>query len=409
MGKRQAISAGPQAGSSVSRRRAGEGGMIWYQTMSCRTDAAMNETFKTGRVLCRYRYDALDRIAVVDPEAQDVVSRFYQKNRLTVEIQGAVRRRVFHGEDRLLAEYKTEGSSVRADLLGTDMQGSVLEAVSGQERQSLAYNPYGHRAPGGPFSGFNGERADPVTGHYLLGNGYRAFNPVLMRFNSPDSLSPFGRGGLNAYAYCQGDPINRSDPGGHISSFRVPGLIMFPEKKFAFQRLPNEMVERIINYLPSTDLVALSKTSRTMGEKISGLLRVPRIDTDDPSALLTIQRNLKRGTGVPRNDALYREHVKAHIDHAAKSTDLRLSAEIASVDDDVQVFLNEVTGLQRARYADFKAKVDSGRKLYATSPDVLENIERVEHKLRELNKELNVLTRQRRNMQHLAVSIRSRL
>ncbi|KPW18600.1 YD repeat-containing protein [Pseudomonas cannabina pv. alisalensis] len=383
--------------------------MIWYQTMSCRTDAAMNETFKTGRVLCRYRYDALDRIAVVDPEAQDVVSRFYQKNRLTVEIQGAVRRRVFHGEDRLLAEYKTEGSSVRADLLGTDMQGSVLEAVSGQERQSLAYNPYGHRAPGGPFSGFNGERADPVTGHYLLGNGYRAFNPVLMRFNSPDSLSPFGRGGLNAYAYCQGDPINRSDPGGHISSFRVPGLIMFPEKKFAFQRLPNEMVERIINYLPSTDLVALSKTSRTMGEKISGLLRVPRIDTDDPSALLTIQRNLKRGTGVPRNDALYREHVKAHIDHAAKSTDLRLSAEIASVDDDVQVFLNEVTGLQRARYADFKAKVDSGRKLYATSPDVLENIERVEHKLRELNKELNVLTRQRRNMQHLAVSIRSRL
>ncbi|WP_459203166.1 RHS repeat-associated core domain-containing protein, partial [Pseudomonas fragariae (ex Marin et al. 2024)] len=73
---------------------------------------------------------------------------------------------------------------------------------------------YGHRAQGGPFSGFNGERADPVTGHYLLGNGYRAFNPVLMRFNRPDSLSPFGRGGLNAYAYCQGDPVNRSDPGG---------------------------------------------------------------------------------------------------------------------------------------------------------------------------------------------------
>ncbi|EGH35731.1 hypothetical protein PSYJA_44541, partial [Pseudomonas syringae pv. japonica str. M301072] len=38
-----------------------------------------------------------------------------------------------------------------------------------------------------------------MTGHYLLGNGYRAFNPVLMRFNSPDSLSPFGEGGVNAY------------------------------------------------------------------------------------------------------------------------------------------------------------------------------------------------------------------
>ncbi|WP_434706426.1 RHS repeat-associated core domain-containing protein [Pseudomonas sp. Z1-12] len=48
-----------------------------------------------------------------------------------------------------------------------------------------------------------------MTGHYLLGNGYRAFNPGLMRFNSPDSLSPFGEGGLNAYAYSVGDPVNR--------------------------------------------------------------------------------------------------------------------------------------------------------------------------------------------------------
>jgi RHS repeat-associated protein len=65
--------------------------------------------------------------------------------------------------------------------------------------------------------GFNGERPDPVTGHYLLGNGYRAFNPVLLRFNSPDSWSPFGEGGLNSYAYCLGDPINRYDPDGHTT------------------------------------------------------------------------------------------------------------------------------------------------------------------------------------------------
>ncbi|AUZ59367.1 hypothetical protein PRJ_2764 [Pseudomonas sp. XWY-1] len=29
----------------------------------------------------------------------------------------------------------------------------------------------------------------------MLGDGYRAFSPVLMRFNAPDSLSPFGDGG----------------------------------------------------------------------------------------------------------------------------------------------------------------------------------------------------------------------
>jgi RHS repeat-associated protein len=64
---------------------------------------------------------------------------------------------------------------------------------------------------------FNGERLDPVGETYHLGNGYRAYNPVLMRFTSPDSWSPFGAGGINPYAYCAGDPINRSDPTGHMS------------------------------------------------------------------------------------------------------------------------------------------------------------------------------------------------
>lgn len=64
--------------------------------------------------------------------------------------------------------------------------------------------------------GFNGELCEPLTGHYLLGNGYRAYNPILMRFNSPDSLSPFAEGGINAYTYCQGDPLNKLDPTGHI-------------------------------------------------------------------------------------------------------------------------------------------------------------------------------------------------
>ena len=36
-----------------------------------------------------------------------------------------------------------------------------------------------------------------------------------MRFHSRDSLSPFGKGGLNGYAYCAGDPVNRIDPSGH--------------------------------------------------------------------------------------------------------------------------------------------------------------------------------------------------
>lgn len=52
----------------------------------------------------------------------------------------------------------------------------------------------------------------------MLGNGRRAYNLTLMRFHSPDRLSPFGSGGINAYAYCGGDPINLADPSGFFAS-----------------------------------------------------------------------------------------------------------------------------------------------------------------------------------------------
>ncbi|ANN67454.1 RHS repeat-associated core domain-containing protein [Bordetella bronchialis] len=66
--------------------------------------------------------------------------------------------------------------------------------------------------------GFAGSRQDNATSGYPLGNGYRWFLPVLMRFNAPDDFSPFGSGGINVYAYCAGDPVNHSDPDGHMMS-----------------------------------------------------------------------------------------------------------------------------------------------------------------------------------------------
>lgn len=64
--------------------------------------------------------------------------------------------------------------------------------------------------------GFNGQSYDAVSGTYLLGNGYRAYNPRLRTFHSQDSLSPFGVAGINRYQYCHLDPINFTDPSGHI-------------------------------------------------------------------------------------------------------------------------------------------------------------------------------------------------
>ncbi|WP_081263213.1 RHS repeat-associated core domain-containing protein [Pseudomonas putida] len=62
---------------------------------------------------------------------------------------------------------------------------------------------------------FNGELREPALTAYALGAGNRLYNAILMRFYTPDPESPMEAGGLNSYAYCGGDPLNRIDPDGH--------------------------------------------------------------------------------------------------------------------------------------------------------------------------------------------------
>lgn len=105
----------------------------------------------------------------------------------------------------------------RAVLLATDLQNSVLAEIAGDTNR-IAYSVYGHWSAQHTVMtrlGFNGELCEARIDWYLLGNGYRAYNPRLMRFHSPDSLSPFEQGGLNAYMYCGGEPVMNKDPTGH--------------------------------------------------------------------------------------------------------------------------------------------------------------------------------------------------
>ncbi|BFT59987.1 RHS repeat-associated core domain-containing protein [Pseudomonas moorei] len=195
-----------------------------------------------GTVLCRYHYDPLDRLAASTPSAQASAQRFYLKDRLTTEIQGAVQRSIMQHEDQLLAQRERQTTAVHTHLLATDQQRSVLNLLDAVARHALAYTPYGHRHWQNALLsllGFNGERRDPLTGWYFLGNGYRAFNTVLMRFNSPDSWSPFGKGGANAYAYCVGDPVNRMDPTGHAWNFVRAALRFFGLRRSNMQDIQN--------------------------------------------------------------------------------------------------------------------------------------------------------------------------
>ncbi|WP_338010010.1 RHS repeat-associated core domain-containing protein, partial [Pseudomonas sp. GM60] len=96
---------------------------------------------------------------------------------------------------------------------------------------------------------------------------------VLMRFNGPDWFSPFGRGGLNSYAYCLGDPINLSDPNGTSPPFfkRMSGR---PIYKSGPERPPNTPAKIIYTdvttFTPLQETQPYSFTEATFRTKANG-------------------------------------------------------------------------------------------------------------------------------------------
>ena len=100
-------------------------------------------------------------------------------------------------------------------LLGTNLLDSPVQQHTLAGLHRVNYTPFGHtvKLPLGSI-GFIGQVKGSATTLYLLGNGYRGYSTALLRFISSDSYSPFEEGGINAYAYCGADPINRSDSSG---------------------------------------------------------------------------------------------------------------------------------------------------------------------------------------------------
>jgi RHS repeat-associated protein len=159
------------------------------------------------------RYDPLDSLA-----AQNDESRFYQDGQLNNLIQASNSSTFMRGNGDVLAELKA-GADPKSLLLASDDKNSVFREVSRHDHRDNAYSPYGHSQGGEGSLGYNGELRETQVGWYLLGNGYRAYNPLLMRFHSSDSWSPFGEGGLNAYSYVMGNPVGLTDPTGHKGIF----------------------------------------------------------------------------------------------------------------------------------------------------------------------------------------------
>ncbi|MGE8068905.1 RHS repeat-associated core domain-containing protein [Pseudomonas sp. NPDC089569] len=251
--------------------------------------------------LCHYYYDPLDQQISVVLSEQDIAQRFYCRNNLVTVIQGAERSSIFRCNDQALAQFRGRIGNTDTSLLAIDQKKTVLNVFgSTWTTHSIAYTPYGYHQAGNVLTtllGFNGESFDYLTGSYHLGRGYRQFNPVLMRFCSPDNISPFGKGGMNAYAYCGGEPVMRFDPDGHFfaSALAKPFLNVFTSRQSSSllaKQLRSAKVVRVDNveikaprffkgenyfgqevFLSKTEYVKLNKVKLKLDQYASGVDR----------------------------------------------------------------------------------------------------------------------------------------
>lgn len=160
------------------------------------------------------------------------VDRNSKKNRSTTMQPGKAANRssmYFYQTGQLSNEVSVQGNYKALRALGLPIaqieqtqptklvQVDRSNSIIGLSQDTIVYSPYGYSDAHVMKSllAFNGHRCDPVSMLYPLGNGFRSFSPSLMRFCSQDTMSPFGRGGLNSYAYCMADPVNNTDPTGH--------------------------------------------------------------------------------------------------------------------------------------------------------------------------------------------------
>lgn len=172
---------------------------------------------KDGTTVATYRYDAHSQLYASQVNDQEEQLLFFEENRLSIAVRGAQTTQLVYAADQPVAQH-TPGVARDTVLLQTNASGSVLAELRDGKLSTFSYAAYGDCTPANEgLLGYNGELREATTGWYLLGRGYRAFNPVLMRFHSPDALSPFDGGGLNPYAYCNANPVTFRDPTGHAA------------------------------------------------------------------------------------------------------------------------------------------------------------------------------------------------
>lgn len=196
-----------------------QGQRLIYDTQGrlLRVDAADG-----GQTVCRYRYDAHNHLISTQLGTQTETLHFYEGNRLSLAVHEGISTHLLTVNEQPIGQQQS-GDNNKTLILLTDASHTVVGECLQNQLLTAAYTAYGERSSEQVLHSmvaFNGEVLDEASGWYLLGKGYRAYNPHLMRFHSPDSMSPFGAGGLNPYGYCLGNPVALRDPTGHAATGR---------------------------------------------------------------------------------------------------------------------------------------------------------------------------------------------
>ena len=97
-----------------------------------------------------------------------------------------------------------------------DPWGSLLETKIGVDESNSKYSVYNNMALRNPLR-YRGYIYERDTGFYYLQSRY--YDPAIGRFINADSYASTDATGLlntNMFAYCENDPVNRSDPSGEF-------------------------------------------------------------------------------------------------------------------------------------------------------------------------------------------------
>ncbi|EJM68030.1 hypothetical protein [Pseudomonas sp. GM55] len=158
----------------------------------------------------------------------------------------------------------------------------------------------------------------------------------------PDSWSPFGEGGLNGYSYCEGDPVNQSDPTGHVSFFK--GFLNFLglRKPRATATLAPETIRPSSNLRPESTTQSRSNEQSTprlpaySGELEGRDLREPRLPNYEEDNL--IKSNVERFVRL--------EETKAKISTGQLLPELRKADKKMAID----LLNEEIAEIRKVQY-----------------------------------------------------------